>query len=67
MQYAYTYLSVILVSLLADQPEKAMIAYERAHAWRELFGLALKQGILESELVDMAERVSGMSKLITRC
>lgn len=36
-----------------------MSAYEKAHAWRELFALASKQKIEGSELEDLCDRVSG--------
>jgi elongator complex protein 1 len=36
-----------------------MSAYEKAHAWRELFALASKQKVEGSELEDICDRVSG--------
>lgn len=36
-----------------------MSAYEKAHAWRELFALASKQKVQGSELEDICDRVSG--------
>ena len=36
-----------------------MLAYEKAHMWRELFSLAPKQGIPSEELSSMGYRVAG--------
>lgn len=44
---------------LAKQPRKALKAYEKAHAWRELFALALEQEISSQALTELCERVSG--------
>lgn len=38
-----------------------MAAYERAHAWRELFAIAVREQVDADELNDMCERVSGKS------
>ena len=38
-----------------------MSAYEKAHAWRELFALASKQKVHGAELEDICDRVSGRS------
>ena len=45
--------------MLAAQPEKAMKAYEKAHAWRELFALGLQHEMSKSVLSGMSERVTG--------
>lgn len=37
-----------------------MSAYEKAHAWRELFALASRQKVEGFELEDICDRVSGM-------
>ncbi|KAJ9111710.1 hypothetical protein QFC19_001070 [Naganishia cerealis] len=52
------YYDAALAYLLGDQPQRAMNAYEKAHAWRELFALASKQKIGTSELEDICDRVS---------
>jgi len=38
-----------------------MVAYEQAHAWRQLFALAISENMEIEELNDMCERVSGES------
>ena len=38
---------------------KALVAYERALQWRELFDLATREGAAEGELRDMAYRLAG--------
>ena len=38
---------------------KAIVAYERALMWRELFTLALEDGVDESEIEQIAIRVAG--------
>ena len=43
---------------LANRPDKALKAYEKAHAWRELFALALEQQLPKSAIDEMCERVS---------
>ncbi|KAJ9121784.1 hypothetical protein QFC22_002406 [Naganishia vaughanmartiniae] len=52
------YHDAALAYLLGDKPQRAMNAYEKAHAWRELFALASKQKIASSELEDICDRVS---------
>jgi len=44
---------------LSAKPEKALKAYERAHAWRELFALALQQQLPQDTIAEMSERVAG--------
>jgi elongator complex protein 1 len=44
----------------AQRPQNAMIAYEKALLWRELFELAQLQKIDQEEIVAMAYRVAGM-------
>lgn len=46
---------------MAKQPKKALKAYEKAHAWRELFALAKEQEVSSDALYEMCERVSGKS------
>ncbi|KAJ9102595.1 hypothetical protein QFC21_002996 [Naganishia friedmannii] len=52
------YYDAALAYLLGDKPHRAINAYEKAHAWRELFALASKQKIEGSELEDICDRVS---------
>lgn len=44
---------------MASHPAKAMKAYEKAHAWRELFTLAKQQRLDEQAVASMVERVTG--------
>jgi elongator complex protein 1 len=44
---------------LSGKPQKALKAYERAHAWRELFALALKEEVSKDSIAEMVERVAG--------
>jgi elongator complex protein 1 len=44
----------------AQRPQKAMLAYEKALLWRELFELAQLQKVDQEEIVAMAYRVAGM-------
>jgi hypothetical protein len=44
---------------MAQYPAKAMKAYEKAHAWRELFTLANEQKLDEDAIAAMVERVTG--------
>jgi elongator complex protein 1 len=53
------YSDAALAYVLGGKPERAMSAYEKAHAWRELFALASKQTVQGSELEDICDRVSG--------
>lgn len=43
----------------AGNPAKAMIAYERALDWRELFDLAVRESTPQDELVEIGLRVAG--------
>jgi elongator complex protein 1 len=43
----------------AARPSKAMVAYEKALQWQELFNLALCEKIFEEDLCTMAYRVAG--------
>lgn len=49
--------------ILAGQEDKALKAYERAHAWRELFTLAKKQS--PDVIAGMVERVTGELTVLT--
>lgn len=40
--------------------KKALVAYERALQWRELFDLAMREGLTEEELKEMGYRVAGV-------
>ena len=48
-----------LVFVEAQKASKAMLAYERALKWQELFELASRNNILEDEMVSLAYRVAG--------
>lgn len=52
------YKDAALAYILAKLSEKAMEAYDRAHAWQELFGLMTVHGIDKSEIEDTAYRVA---------
>ncbi|TIC74349.1 IKI3-domain-containing protein [Wallemia mellicola] len=52
------YKDAALAYILAKLSEKAMEAYDRAHAWQELFGLMSVHGIEKSEIEDTAYRVA---------
>jgi hypothetical protein len=47
----------------ADKPPKAMIAYEKALDWQELFDLAMQDNIDQDDLSSMGLRVAGMREL----
>ncbi|KAF8504860.1 IkappaB kinase complex IKAP component [Russula emetica] len=47
-----------LVFMDAQRPQKAMLAYEKALLWRELFELAQLQKVDQEEIVAMAYRVA---------
>lgn len=44
---------------MASHPAKAMKAYEKAHAWRELFTVAKEQKLEDQAIASMVERVTG--------
>ena len=48
----------------AEKPTKAMIAYEIALDWRELFDLAVRENTPEDKLVEMGLRIAGQIGLI---
>ena len=43
----------------AEKPAKALIAYEKALDWRELFDLAVRESMSQDELTEMGLRVAG--------
>ena len=43
----------------AEKPANAIIAYEKAIDWRELFDLAVRERTPEEELAEMGLRVAG--------
>jgi len=47
------------VFIQAEKSAKAMIAYEKALDWRELFDLAVRESLPEDALVEMGLRVAG--------
>lgn len=42
--------------------KKAMVAYERALDWQELFDLAVQEKTSEEELIERAHRVAGLCR-----
>ena len=50
---------LIVAYTMAQHPAKAMKAYEKAHAWRELFTMAKEQELDEETIAAMVERVTG--------
>ena len=52
-------LSTPVVFVQAGKPAKAMIAYEKALEWRELFDLAVREGTPQGEIAEMGLRVAG--------
>ena len=49
-----------IVFIDAQLPRKALVAFERALLWRDLFDLALREKLDEDEIQDMAYRIAGM-------
>ena len=47
----------------AEKPAKAMVAYEKALDWRELFDLGVRESLSEDELAEMGLRVAGQIDL----
>jgi elongator complex protein 1 len=47
------------VFVQAERPAKAMIAYEKALDWRELFDLAVRESTPQDELAEMGVRIAG--------
>lgn len=48
-----------LAFVQAKRLRKAMVAYEKAAMWQELFGIAVNEKLESEELRDMALRVAG--------
>jgi hypothetical protein len=44
---------------VAQKQRKAMGAFERAHAWQELFTIAINEGIDGTDLAALGARVAG--------
>ena len=59
-------LSVSPVFVQAENPAKAMIAYERALDWRELFDLAVRESTPQDKLVEIGLRVAGEISVCSR-
>ncbi|BGP42072.1 Putative elongator complex protein 1 [Rhodotorula kratochvilovae] len=58
------YPEAALLFQLGNQPEKALLAYQRANMWQELFTLARSSGVVDEEgmkelAADVAESLSG--------
>lgn len=64
--FVLTFLFPPLVFVQAEKPAKAMVAYERALDWRELFDLAIREGTPEDDLVEMGLRVAGEKGVYSR-
>ncbi|GAA6015095.1 hypothetical protein JCM10207_008729 [Rhodosporidiobolus poonsookiae] len=47
-----------LLFRLGGQPDKALLAYQRARAWQELFALALWTGVAEEDVKELAVEVA---------
>ncbi|TIB42928.1 hypothetical protein E3P86_00144 [Wallemia ichthyophaga] len=52
------YRDAALAYRLADLREKALGAYDRAHAWQELFAMMMEYGSSSDELADVAYRIA---------
>jgi elongator complex protein 1 len=50
---------------LSGKTSKAMMAYEKAHAWRPLFTLAMKSELDEEKFKELSYRVAGMILCVT--
>lgn len=48
---------------MAGKPARALKAYEKAHAWKELFTLAMTQKIEPDAMSDLIEKIAGESFL----
>ncbi|KAF9047491.1 pol II transcription elongation factor [Panaeolus papilionaceus] len=57
-QYEAKFRQAATVFIEAKRNQKAMIAYEKALDWQELFDLAVLDGVEEEELVSMGYRVA---------
>lgn len=49
---------------MAGKPARALKAYEKAHAWKELFTLAMTQKIEPDAMSDLIEKIAGESSLL---
>ena len=58
-------LTNMLVFAEAHQPSKAMIAYEKALSWQDLFDLATREHVGEEEIVSMGYRVAGLISIVS--
>ncbi len=47
----------------AQRPQRAMLAYEKALLWRELFELAQLQKVDHEDIIAIAYRVAGVYSL----
>lgn len=56
----FRHLTEITVFRKANKARKAMLAYEKALDWQELFDLAIQQHIESDELVSFAYRTAGV-------
>ena len=58
-------LTNMLVFTEAHQPSKAMIAYEKALSWQDLFDLATREHVGEEEIISMGYRVAGLVSIVS--
>jgi elongator complex protein 1 len=56
---SHPWYKLMVAYTMAQHPAKAMKAYEKAHAWRELFTMAKEQQLDEETISAMVERVTG--------
>lgn len=63
--FANRLLLPLAVFQLGNQPEKALLAYQRANAWQELFTLALTTGVAQDEIKELALDVAGTSSSLS--
>jgi len=49
----------LLVFIEANKQQKAMVAYEKALEWQELFTLAVSDCMSDAKLIETAYRIAG--------
>ena len=52
---------MIIAFIQSSRFKKAMVAYEKALDWQDLFDLVAREGITGDKLLDIAHRVAGVS------
>jgi hypothetical protein len=53
------FIPALIAFVQSSRTKKAMIAYEKALEWQNLFDLVLREGIKGDELLAVARRVAG--------